>query len=604
MRHRTLRTIGALTVLFVIGALAVIQVLPGSGDSSPLELTAPGGGGSRPDETVSTTLPSTGDFIYRVGVLSGVTTDNFWAFYGGEASVWNAYILGPTKPALYALDPITGTLDTEFASEMATPAAEGESWSVMVPLNDSMSWSDGLPITAYDIVYTFDTVRELGLGGSWATAYPKTVQSMSAESSFELRIVFTERPTLAVWPHGPGMAPIMPAHVWEDDTVETVEAELYALSGKGDVGGGPLAISSIDSDTIVSTVNAGYPFGQKPDSVVYTVYEDEAAAVEALGHGEIDSILSPHGLTTNNSQLASTYPSVSVDLSPANGVRYLGFNLTKEPMSDQEFRTALALLLDRTALAASIPDMATAAYSFVRPSNQVWFDQLGAQAAADRYAGTLQNRLDSAINTLENAGYKWLKKPRMADDGTVVTGQGLRIRGEVPAPLTILTPGDLYDPHRPLYAAEVAQVLNWLGFDVRPVETDFESVVDLAFEPGEDGSLEYDMYLLGWTLGNPALPSYYRSLFAADGELNNTGYNSKGFAEQLARYENAYTFEEAKQALWDMEATLAEDLPYLLLYSSQIFEAYRSDRVTFGTVGTLGGLQGRLGAIVDVTPVG
>lgn len=604
MRHRTLRTIGALAVLLFIGALAVIQILPGSGDSSPLELTASDGSNTEPNELVPTTLPSTGDFIYRVGVLSGVSTDNFWAFHGGEASVWNAYILGPTKPALYALDPITGTLDTEFASEMATPAAEGDSWSVLVPLSDSMAWSDGLPITAYDIVYTFDTVRELGLGGSWATAYPETVQSMSAESSFELRIVFTERPTLAVWPHGPGLAPIMPAHVWEDDTVETVEAELYALSGKGDVGGGPLAISSIASDTIVSTVNAGYPFGNKPDSVVYTIFEDEAAAVEALGHGDIDSILSPHGLTTNNSQLASTYPSVSVDLSPANGVRYLGFNLTKAPMSDQEFRTALALLLDRTALAGSIPDVATAAYSFVRPSNQVWFDQEGAQAAADRYAGTLEARLDSAIDTLENAGYEWSTKPTLAADGTAVTGQGLRIRGEASAPLTILTPGDLYDPYRPLYAAEVARALNWLGFDVRPVETDFESVVDLAFEPGEDGSLQYDMYLLGWTLGNPALPSYYRSLFAVDGELNNTGYDSKGFAEQLARYENAYTFEEAKQALWDMEATLAEDLPYLLLYSSQIFEAYRSDRVTFGTVGTLGGLQGRLGAIVDVTPVG
>ena len=181
MRHRTLRTIGALTVLLVIGTMAVIQILPGSGDSSPLELTAPDGGGTEPNELVPTTLPSTGDFIYRVGVLSGVTTDNFWAFYGGEASVWNAYILGPTKPALYALDPLTGTLDTEFASEMATPAAEGDSWSVLVPLNDSMAWSDGLPITAYDIVYTFETVRELGLGGSWATAYPETVQSMSAE---------------------------------------------------------------------------------------------------------------------------------------------------------------------------------------------------------------------------------------------------------------------------------------------------------------------------------------------------------------------------------------------------------------------------------------
>ena len=604
MRHRALRTIGALTVLLVVGAMALIQILPGDGDPSSLELNAHDPGSSGTDVPSLSTAPANSNFTYRVGVLSGVTTDNFWAFYGREASVWNAYILGPTKPALYALDPASGTLDSEFATALATPAVQDEQWSVVVRLNESMAWSDGLPITAFDVVYTFDTVRDLGLGGSWASAYPETVASMTAESPFELRIFFTERPTLAVWPHAAGLAPIMPAHFWEQATSGTTEEDLYALSGEGDVGGGPLTLSSIGDDTIVSTVNAGYPFGNKPDSVVYTIFETEDAAVDALGNGTIDSILSPHGLTTNNSQLASTYPAVSVDLSPANGVRYLGFNLTKEPMSDQAFRTALALLLDREALARSIPDMASAAYSFVSPANQVWFDQGAAQMASEHYVGTLEERLDSAVDTLQDAGYKWSKKPTVSNDGSVAPGRGLRIRGEAPQPLTILTPGDLYDPYRPVYAAEIAKALNWLGFDVRPVETDFESVVDLTFEPGEDKTFDYDMYLLGWTLGNPALPGYYRSLFASDGELNNTGYDSEVFAQQLARYENSYTFEEAKQALWEMEATLTEDLPYLLLYSRQISEAYRTDRVSFGMVGTLGGLQARLGAIVDVTPVG
>ena len=138
---------------------------------------------------------------------------------------------------------------------------------------------------------------------------------------------------------------------------------------------------------------------------------------------------------------------------------------------------------------------------------------------------------------------------------------------------------------------------------MRPVETDFDSVVDLTFTPGEDGVLHYDMYLLGWSLGSPALPAYYRLLFAADGVINNTGYSSEIFDHQLETYESSYVFENARESLWAMESTLAADLPYLLLYTSEITEAYRSDRVIYGIKASLGGIQGRLGGIGDVTPV-
>lgn len=590
-------------VLAFVGALAVWQLLPRGQDEPPIELTDPAPSqSSAGTDSSSTTAPA--EFTYRVGVLSGVSTDNFWAFYGGEASVWNAYILGPTKPALYSLDASTGTLETEVAVADADPSEEEGTWSVSLEINDSMTWSDGVPITAYDFVYTFDTVREAGLGGSWATAFPDAVAAVEATTPFEIRIEFTEQPTLSVWPHGPGLAPIMPAHVWEDDTTGLEQADIYSLSGIGDVGGGPLAIDEITEASISSVANPGYPFGDPPDHVVYVVYETEEAAVAALGAGDVDSILSPHGLTTNNSQLAASYPAVTVDLSPSNGIRYLGFNLTREPMSDQAFRQALALLLDRDALAGSIPGLANPAYSFVSPANAVWYDDNAARKIRDSYEGTLEDRMKRAVADLEDAGYTWSKKPGVNADGTVRTGQTLRIRGDEPTPLTILTPGDVYDPHRAEYAAQVAQALNWLGFDVRPVETDFDSVIDLAFTPGEDGSWQYDMYILGWTLGSPALPAYYRELFAEDGTQNNTGYSSDEFAKELDRYESAYNYEKAKNSLWKMEAILASDLPYLILYTSPISEAYRSDRVAFATIGNLGGLQGRLGGITDVTPIG
>ncbi|MCZ6456637.1 MAG: ABC transporter substrate-binding protein [Actinobacteria bacterium] len=601
-----IRTIGATVVLSGIAVVAIVQIGPG-GDPSVIELVTDDHdpASSVADtpatfEPVATAEPA--PFVYRVGVLAGVTTDNFWAFYGGEPSVWNAYILGPTKPALYSLDPVDGALAPELAVSDVSPSLTSGGWRVEVPLNDSLSWSDGEPVTAHDIVFTFETSRALGLEGSWSEAFPTTIGSMHADSEYELRIEFTERPNLGVWPYGPGLAPIMAAHVWQPLVGDVDMAELFALAGSPDVGGGPLALDTIGETLVTSTANPGYPFGSAPDIVEYRIYEDEDAAVVALGEGEIDSILTPNGLTEDHLKEVASNPSIVVETNPANGVRYIGFNMSREPMSDLAFRTALALLLDREGLAASIPVGGSVAHSFVSNSNTRWFDPEAVGTNAERYSGDLTTRLESALDGLRDAGYTWSTVPTVDADGGVAAGAGLKIRGLAPAPLTILTPGDAYDPTRPLYTAEIAKTLGWLGFDVRPVETDFDSVVDLVFTPGEDGLLHYDMYLLGWSLGNPALPGYYRTLFSTEGNMNNTGYSSARFALQLEAYEGSYSFEDARQALWNMENTLSADLPYLLLYTSEITEVYRSDQVTFDVASALGGIQGRLGGIGDVRP--
>jgi peptide/nickel transport system substrate-binding protein len=551
---------------------------------------------SEPDTT--STIPE--PFVYRIGVLSGVSTDNFWAYYGSEPSVWNSYILGPTKPALYTIDDAAGELTTELAASEAQPTWNSSGWRLRVALDPRYRWSDGQAITAHDFVFTFETVRRLGLGGSWAEAFPAPVESVHADGDYELRIEFSERPNLRVWPYGVGLAPVMPEHIWAEDADTE---ELLALSGSDDVSGGPVAVDSISDDLIVSHANPGYPETTVPDTVEYHVYPDEAALVSAISDGGVDAILTPKGVTEEQAATVVDQPGVSVLASPANGIRYLGFNLERAPMSEPAFRTALALLLDREALSEQIPQTGEVAWSMIPAANDHWFDTESVEANRSRYSGELADRLARALEALGAAGYAWETPPAIGEDASLSAGEGLTIGGRPPQPLTILTPGDAYDPARPDYVSRIADTLGILGFDARPVETDFDTVVDLAFTPGEDGAWEYDMYLLGWTLGNPTLPSFYRPFFAPDGEVNNTGYGSQQFAAALQTYEQAYTVEEAKRALWEMEETLSVDLPYLVLYTNRLTELYRSDRVAFAGGEILGGLQARLGGIGDVTPV-
>ncbi len=543
-------------------------------------------------------------FEYRVGLLAGPTTDNYWEYVGDQPTAWNAYVLGPTKPALYAIDPTTNALTAELASgqDPVLPTWDEDGWRVRLQLEKGPEWSDGEPITADDIVYTFETVRRLGLGGGWADSYPAEIEEIVAESPTELRIEFSSRPGLGLWPHGVGLAPIMPAHVWAPLTDEIeASADLYALDAGGDVSGGPLEIVTIGDDRIETAANPGYTSKDVP-AVTYSIFTTEEAAVSALKVGEIDTILDPNGLSGDGASALAGTPGIAIERSPANAVRYLGFNLTREPMARPQFRQSLALLLDRGwATETLVPD-ADPAYTVLSSANASWFDQEEAAAISGPYGSALEDRVATAVTGLQGAGYAW-ETPPAVTDGAIVAGVGLTIDGQTPAPLTILTPGDEYDPARPDYTTRIEATLENLGFDVRPVVTDFDTVVDLAFTIDDQGARQYDMYVLGWTLGNPALPDYHQWLFATDGAANSTGYSNPDFDANLSNYHDATVPEEAKAALWGMEQAVARDLPYLVLYHPNIIEGYRSDRVRFGEHGVLGGIQGRLGGLSDLSPV-
>lgn len=605
LRDISLRTLGASIVLIALAVVALIQLLPNDGasvTSTRAEASeVPVDAAETTGFTPTTTEPE--PFVYRVGLLSGISTDNFWAFYGADPSVWNAYVLGPTKPALLTVDPADGALAPELASHIPTLRQDGSGWYVSVSLEESMKWSDGTPITGNDVVFTFETVRRLELEGSWAAAFPAAIEGMSASGPHTLRIDFQQRPTLEVWPHSVGLAPVMAEHIWGETVASSGGAEdLYQEPGTGDVGGGPLALIDWSRTNMVSVANPGYPIPIGPDQVEYRVYPNEKAAVTALERGEVDTVLTPKGLNPEDVGSVTSDQWVAMEVSPANGLRYLGFNLDREPMAVPDFRRAVALLLDRESLASST-DGAAVAYSFITPVNTRWYDDEAAGAIIAPYQRPVAERLEDALRGLRRAGYTWETEPALDGSGGISAGTGLHIEGREPAPLTILTPGDAYDPARPLYAEAVAETLGLLGFEARPVETDFDTVVELAFTSNEEGERSYDMYLLGWTMGTPSLPIHYRPLFAEDGVMNNTGYQSGSFAQHLATYEGAYTFEEALRAVWLMETTLSRDLPYLVLYSNQITELYRSDRVVYQAGATLGGVQGRLGGIGDVAAV-
>ncbi len=135
---------------------------------------------------------------------------------------------------------------------------------------------------------------------------------------------------------------------------------------------------------------------------------------------------------------------------------------------------------------------------------------------------------------------------------------------------------------RATYSIWIETWLNQLGFQAEANPTDFNAIVDRVYTPTEAGtSLDFDMFILGWSLGNPALPTYHADFwYGPNDTLLNGGNNAPGFHNEeydalVEQFNAAQTEEEAYDIMWQMEEILAVEKPYILLFDTGILEFYR-----------------------------
>ena len=606
-------------------------------DASTSTATTPSAAGST---TTGGTEPAP-PFTYRLGIFEDTTTDNFWAYLDPAGTVWNQYVLSPTKPSLYKINYPGLELDADVAAspEVPTGAADGDGWAIEVPMREDAVWSDGEPITANDIVFTYETVRDFALGGTWLEAFPLVneenpdavgLTAVEAVDDHTVKFVFNHQPGLAIWPHGIGVnGPIMPAHVWSDAVEEArasgdPAASLYGAVGTGvDVSGGPMVFAerqegafarNVANDNyydkgveVTSSIASGtgegditYTAGPFVTESIFSLYGGQDAAVLALAAGEVDYLLNPLGMQRGLLAQVEGNEELTAVVNPTNGFRYLAFNLRKEPMSIPAFRDALALMIDKEFMANNVlQGVAFPLYATVPEGNSKWYNAEVADSFAAPYAGkSTADRLTEAIELLRGAGFAWEVEPTMDEAGvTVNAGSGITLNGAPVEELEILAPGPGYDPLRATYSIWIETWLNQLGFEAEANPTDFNAIVDRVYTPTESNELDFDMFILGWSLGNPALPTYHTAFwYGPNDTLLNGGDNAPGFHNEeydalVEQFLSAQTEEEAYDIMWQMEQILATEKPYILLFDTGILEFYRQANIKFPFTQTLSGLQ-------------
>ncbi|MEX2563476.1 MAG: ABC transporter substrate-binding protein [Nitriliruptoraceae bacterium] len=627
------------TAFLASWAVIVVACSPASAPESFEE--PPGVIGEVPQESVEGTQRVAS---YEVGIFEEPKSDNWWA-YLSDSDVWSGYVLMGTACQLYALSPPSFAVTPQLAGE-ALPDVEsdGDEWFVEVSLHRDVTWSDGHPITAHDVAFTWRTVNELELGGQWLTAYQPesagvgSTRSVQAIDDHTVRITFASEPGLGTWPMALGLASIMPEHHW-GPIVEAADdaADLLGTDGAGSPSCGPYVYSGKEpgafarvvandrwflagtafthyADGSVRMVNpslglderfgvgsgddevvADYVTGPHADEIIYLLYGNASVGVTALAEGEIAWLLAGPGLEAAAQDRLFDADDVEVVVNPNYSLQFLGFNLEREPMGDLAFREAVATVIDREHLTRRV--MGGAAfplYTRMPSGNAAWHDGQAAAAIEQRWSGfaTQADRVQAAVAILADAGYVWVTEPEVNPDtgDVVVRGEGLTTPdGRLVPRLEIIHPTAGYDALRNTAGLVVTQAMRDLGIDVVSVPMEFGQLVSMVIDPS---NLQYDMAVLGWGLGNPALPTYYDAFWRSDGALNITGYSDDEFDAAVARFMAATDLAEARQILWsELEPILDRDLPYVPIFDTSRVDGYQPSMIDFGFTRVLGGLS-------------
>jgi ABC-type transport system substrate-binding protein len=209
-----------------------------------------------PETTATTEQPQVEGFTYNVGMIPDILRPNYWAINGPDGTITMCNLFCPTKPALFRIMYPGIVVAPDAAAGLPVDAVqEGEVWTVTQPIRDDYTWSDGSLLTTDDIVFTFETVRDAGLGATWLAKYPHTegasprLLDVEAIDDFIVRYTFDAEPGAAVWPHQVGLAPIMPRAPWEAVVAAALDSDDENRSGATESGLRTIVMSAIAHET-------------------------------------------------------------------------------------------------------------------------------------------------------------------------------------------------------------------------------------------------------------------------------------------------------------------------------------------------------------------
>lgn len=403
-----------------------------------------------------------------------------------------------TKPDL--------TIGYDLATGMEA-SGDGLTWTVTI--RDDVKFTDGEPLTASDVAFTYNTVKE-------TSSVNDFTMLDRAEAADETTVVFHMTRPFSIWPYTMAIVGILPEHAYDPATY-----------GSHPIGSGRYVLKQWDrGQQVILEANPDY-YGEKPQiERVNILFMEEDAAFLAVQAGQADLAYTSAPYA---GQSVSGYSLLSVQTVDNRGINLPVWN--NDVTADPLVRHAINLGLDRQRMIDNVFNgCGTPAYSVC--DGLPWWYSVTAEVSDDP---------EQAKGVLDAAG--WLPGP-----------DGIREKDGVRAALTIhYSAGDSV---RQGLAAELANQLKELG-----IEADIRGVGwDTAYDDALSNPLVW-----GWGAHTPMeLYNIYHTAPGSDSALYSPYANQA--VDKLMDAALACTDLEESYTLWQQaQEEIAKDMPWVWL---------------------------------------
>ena len=536
-------------LIVLAAALTALLLLPAAALASASPRPSPY---SSPAADASASAGSSSPLVYRIGLQSDV--DNMNPFSTYNTIPWECFRVGYNFLTWYDADykPAPDLADPVPTVENGGVTDSGRVWTFHIRPN--VKWSDGVPLTARDVAYTYNRIlrQKLSMYLSYFTGVTKV------EAPDDQTVVITSKRPNAVMTAL--YVPILPEHIWSK--VPDPKVESYANVPM--VSSGPFQVTEVKIGKYVKMErNPHYQdgFGAEPtvDEVLFEIYQTQDSLVADYKAGNLDAAIE---LDPGFYRSLKGVPGSTSVAAPGLGFHELGFNCWNSPKSkgnpllrDVRIRQAVNWAIDKQAIAAIAMDgLAPAGTSLLSPVDTFFHWNV---PPAEQYSYDPAK----AKQILDDAGYK------MGPNGVRVAPNGKPLKFRLAAlneyPMDITA------------AKKISAYLKDVGIGITLQVMDENAFTNANYDNADD-----DLYIWSWTADID--PGYILSVFTTDQILNSSDseYANPVYDKLYTAQAQAVIPAERKRIIDQMQQILYRDSPYSILWYNVLIQAFRTDKWT------------------------
>ena len=415
------------------------------------------------------------------------------------------------------------TTDLEIAYDLATDVQCDETgllWTVTI--RDDVKFTDGEPLTASDVAFTYNTVKAT----SSVNDFTMLKEAVAVDDT---TVEFHMERAYSIWPYTMAIVGIVPEHAYGPD---------YGLNP---IGSGRYIMKQWDKgQQIIFEANPDYYGEEVQMKKVTVVFMDEDAAFAAAKAGQVDLAYTAASYSEQSVDGFELLAFASVDNRgfslPATSaaVNENGVAVGNDFTSDVNVRRAMNIGIDREQMIENVMyGYGTAAYSVC--DGMPWYND----------EAEVEYDFEGAIAILDEAGW-------------VVGSDGIREKDGIRAAFTLMYPAS--DSVRQMMAADTANQLKALGIEVQIEGVGWDVAYDRALS---------EPLMWGWGAHTPM--ELYNIYHTVNGSAEYSPYANETvdryMDEALAADSLEESYELWKKAQWDGETGITQegDIPWIWL---------------------------------------